>query len=147
MSLFCPYCGSGAKLVLGRAIYADRWPNLSDKAFWACERYPTCDAYVGCHPGTETPLGRLANKELRGWKLKAHNSFDPLWKAKLAKRQREQGPDPKIRARGTGYQWLAGQLGIPVEQCHIGLFDADTCRRVVTLCEPYARRLHSRRAA
>ncbi|WP_088258626.1 zinc-finger-containing protein [Fimbriiglobus ruber] len=31
----------------------------------ACERYPTCDAYVGCHPGTETPLGRLANKELR----------------------------------------------------------------------------------
>jgi hypothetical protein len=147
VTLVCPYCGSGTKLVLGKAIYADRWPNLADKPFWACDRYPTCDAYVGCHPGTETPLGRLANKELRQWKLKAHNAFDPLWQAKLARRRQEQGHYPKARARGSGYKWLAAQLGVPVDQCHIGMFDVDTCKRVVALCEPYTRRCKSHGAA
>jgi hypothetical protein len=137
----CPYCGSGVKRVLGKAIYGDRGPNLADLPFWACERYPTCDAYVGCHPGTETPLGRLANKELRKWKSAAHAAFDPLWKRKLEQRRAEQGQYPKARARGSGYKWLAEQLGIPPEDCHVGMFDVETCRRVVELCSPYSSRL------
>jgi hypothetical protein len=142
MTLQCPYCGNGTMLTSGKVIYADRWPHLAGKQFWACDRYPTCDAYVGCHPGTETPLGRLANKELRKWKLAAHAAFDPLWKRKLEKRRAERGAEyKKAYARGSAYKWLAEQLGVSREECHIGMFDVATCRRVVALCEPYTSRL------
>ncbi len=140
----CPYCASPVEKVLGFSIYGDRWPDLAYRPFWACARYPACDAYVGCHPGTENPLGRLADKELRRWKRRAHAAFDPLWQRKLEERRAERGPEyRKHYARGSGYRWLAEQLGIPFEDCHIGMFDVETCRRVVDLCEPYRKRLRS----
>jgi hypothetical protein len=101
-----------------------------------------CDAWVGVHKGTKNPLGKLANKELRQWKKRAHAVFDPLWQRKLAKRRAEQGPDyKKAWARGSGYKWLSEKLGIPQPLCHIGMFDVETCKRVVALCEPYTGRL------
>lgn len=113
----CPYCGNVAVLSNGaRPVYA-------------CK---PCDARVGCHPGSTKPLGQLANRELRGWRIKAHAAFDRLWVAKLA---REGGP--KGRARGAGYKWLAEQMGIGRDDCHIGLFDIDQCRRVVEICKPF----------
>ena len=69
----CPYCGSRARLVDSTAIYGRSYGMT-----WVCERYPSCGAYVGCHPGTTTPLGRLADKKLRAAKKAAHAAFDPL---------------------------------------------------------------------
>lgn len=57
----CPYCGKDSVLVNGHVIYPHR-PDLLEKKFYWCK---PCDAYVGCHPGTANPLGRLANAELR----------------------------------------------------------------------------------
>jgi hypothetical protein len=37
--------------------------------------------------------------------------------------------------RGEAYAWLAEKLGIPVQRCHIGEFDATRCREVVRICE------------
>lgn len=119
----CPYCSKPAQLVTGAVIYAHR-PDLHHLKFWQCR---PCDAYVGCHKAGNgygdgsRPLGRLANAELRAAKSRAHAAFDPMWK---------DGGMP----RGKAYAWLARQLGIPKEQCHIGEFDVDTCRRVVELC-------------
>jgi hypothetical protein len=93
-----------------------------------------CKAWVGVHKGTDKPLGRLANKELREWKIKAHAAFDPLWKAKMS-----QGHSKKS-ARNSGYAWLAEQMGIPREACHVGMFDVEQCKRVVEICSPYLRR-------
>ncbi|MFB5268120.1 zinc-finger-containing protein [Paenibacillus enshidis] len=39
-------------------------------------------AYVGVHDGTDIPLGRLANRELRELKKQCHALFDPVWKNK-----------------------------------------------------------------
>lgn len=101
-----------------------------------------CDAWVGVHKGTDQPLGRLANKELRQWKQKAHASFDPLWEAKLQRRRQERGPSyKKTWARGSGYAWLARQLGIQIKQCHIGMFDVEMCKRVIGVCQPFTERL------
>lgn len=122
----CPYCNAKAALVDGRELYPHR-PDLRDKLGYQCA---PCDAWVGCHPGTDRPLGRLANAELRKAKMAAHAAFDPLWKAK----QRRDGCS-KGRARGKGYAWLADQLGIPPSECHIGMMDVATCRRVVAICE------------
>lgn len=36
--------------------------------------------------------------------------------------------------RRAGYRWLAARLGIPEDQCHIGMFDVAMCRRVIEIC-------------
>jgi hypothetical protein len=71
----------------------------------------------------------LADAELRAAKSAAHAAFDPLWKSKAAR----EGIS-KSKARGKGYRWLAEQLGIDAKDCHIGMMDAPTCRRVVRVC-------------
>lgn len=113
----CDYCDRLAVRVTGRSVYPRR-PDLAHKAFWFCRE---CDAYVGCHPGTTMPLGRLANAELRRAKQQAHAAFDPIWKSKDKK-------------RGEAYEWLAGELGISKDNCHIGMFDVETCKRVIEIC-------------
>ncbi len=112
----CSYCGDDAKLVTGKEIYPHR-PDLYDKKFWQC--WP-CEAYVGCHPGTETSLGRLADKTLRFYKSQAHKAFDPMWK--------RHG-----MSRKQAYQWLADRLRIDVEDCHIGTFDVLMCNKVIEI--------------
>jgi len=114
----CPYCGERSELVDGTVIYPHR-PDLGSKNFYRCA---PCNAYVGCHPGTITPLGRLANAELRKAKMNAHAAFDPLWR---------QG----YMCRRQAYEWLAQELGIDSEDCHIGMFDVATCKQVVDVCQ------------
>lgn len=129
---FCPYCGQVAVLLISSAKL---YRGTDYGAAWACPSWPECDSYVGCHPGTTDPLGRLANKELRRAKSKAHATFDPLWK----------NSKPKKGARGRGYRWLAQQLGIEPADCHIGMFDVETCQRVVKLCQPYYDRIRRKK--
>lgn|SRR4030065_715298 len=122
--IICPYCWKPAALVTGDVVYPHR-PDLGEKNFYMC--YP-CSAYVGCHPGTTKPLGRLANAELRKAKQAAHSAFDPLWK-KSGKQKRK-----------AAYTWLASQLDIHVNDCHIGMFDVEMCRRVVEACRTQQQR-------
>jgi len=115
----CPYCGKPSQRVTGEIIYPHR-RDLWSKKFYQCA---PCRAYVGCHPKSDKPLGRLANAELRRAKMDAHRAFDPIWKN-------------KSKSRSEAYAWLARQLDIPGEECHIGMFDVDMCRRVVDICSP-----------
>ena len=127
----CDYCGDPAHLVGGAIIYPHR-PDLHGKKFWHCG---PCEAWVGCHPGTEIPLGRLADAELRLWKQKAHAAFDPIWKARLERKRAADKKYTPAMARGGRYAALADAMGIPRPHCHIGMMDVDTCRRVVEICE------------
>lgn len=117
----CPYCSNAAKLVTGQVIYPHR-PDLYDRKFYQCS---PCDAWVGVHIGTDKPLGRLANAELRKAKMAAHAVFDPTWKGKT----------PKGKARKAAYRELADQFGIR-GHIHIGEMDVDQCKRVVELYSP-----------
>ena len=96
-------------------------------------------AYVGCHRGTTTPLGTPAVKVVRLARSRAHKAFDPLWKAKQERAPKGQ----KRAARALGYQWLADQLGLAGDECHIGLFDEAQCKRVVEICTPYTKKLRT----
>lgn len=116
--VICDYCGNPARLVAGNEMYPHR-PDLYQIRAYKCT---PCDASVGCHPGTTKPLGRLADADLRREKMAAHAAFDPLWKSGKMK-------------RGMAYGWLAKKLNIEKEHCHIGMFDAEMCRRVVEICE------------
>lgn len=115
----CPYCKTPAKLVTGKVLF--RWrADLAALNFWRCD---PCDAHVGCHRnGTgKSPLGRMANPELRKAKQAAHAAFDPLWQSE------------RFSRRGA-YKWLSEQLGTLPERTHIGEFDVQTCERVVQVC-------------
>lgn len=92
---------------------------------WLCE----CGAYCGCHAGTDRALGRPAGPVTRKARSAAHAAFDPLW---LAKSKRDG--ISKTRARGAGYLWLAGELELDPEECHIGSMTAAYAHRVVALC-------------
>ena len=119
----CDYCGLATSLVTGLHLYPCR-TDLKDKLFWKCF---DCEAWVGCHPGTKKPLGRLANQELRKWKMLAHEAFDPRWNYPGAKTSRS-------RRRGKAYHWLRHQMGLEKANCHIGMFDVDQCKQVIAIC-------------
>jgi hypothetical protein len=114
----CPYCNANAELVDGSLIYPRR-PDLWGKKYWLCN---PCDAYVGVHRDSPkfAPLGRLADKELRGWKNKAHAAFDPLWKTGKYSRR-------------DAYALLQAKMEMTKDQAHIGKMDVDQCKRVVDL--------------
>lgn len=112
----CDYCHRDAVRVGAEKIYPHR-PDLLGKWFWECE---PCGAYVGCHPGTTNPLGRLANAELRRAKQSVHRILDPLWKSGKMKRK-------------AAYALLAERLNIAPQNCHVGMFDVDTCKAAVNV--------------
>ena len=117
--VFCPYCGKRAEFVDSAEVYHGRSYGM----IYLCR---PCDAYVGCHGNGkgDSPKGRLANAELRRWKIAAHNAFDPLWKF-----------GPFRGRRNAAYAWLAEQMGLPKEKTHIGMFDVAECQQVIQICK------------
>lgn len=124
--VYCPYCGKLAEFVDSAEVYHGRSYGM----IYLCR---PCDAYVGCHEygDGDVPKGRLANAELRRWKIAAHDAFDPLWKLGRFKRR-----------RNAAYAWLAEQMGLTKEETHIGMFDVAQCRQVIQICQS-ERSLHN----
>jgi hypothetical protein len=124
--LVCPYCSGNSELIDSKLIYGKSYANM-----YYCGK---CDAYVGVHQGTKISLGRLANKELRICKKKAHNVFDPMWRKKM-----ELENISKYEARTLGYKWLSKEMGIESKFCHIGMMNVEQCREVIKICSPFAK--------
>lgn len=116
----CNYCGAAAELKTGADVYPHR-PELAQKNIWVC--FP-CDARVGCHDGTERPMGVLANPELRMARREAHEKFDKVWK---------QGHV----TRTVAYQMLAKQMRMSAKRCHIGQFSVKQCRQVIFIVKSW----------
>jgi len=54
-----------------------------------------------------------------------HGAFDHIW------REGVRAGESKVAARTHAYIWLAANLGLPPERCHVAMFDAETCRRAL----------------
>lgn len=113
--MLCDYCQGNADFVSGTVIYP-HLPELAEKQFYYCK---PCQAWVGCHPGGSSPMGRLANKELRQAKMRAHEAFDAAWRGRISRRK--------------AYRWLAEHMGVDRRKAHIGMFDVEQCVRVIEL--------------
>lgn len=122
----CPYCNNPAELKSSLAVYGT---DYDGSMVWECS---PCDARVGAHTNSPThkPKGSLANEELRQWRIKAHAAFDPL-----CEQHQRATKKTKRASTQTGYYWLSQRLGIPVQSCHIGMFDIDACKRAVDVCK------------
>lgn len=114
--VYCPYCGNKAEYVDSVEIYGKSYGMV-----YLCR---PCDAYVGVHDGTDIPLGRLANWELRRWRNRAHAAFDPLWQRGRYRRR-----------RNDAYAWLAGKMGLTKEETHIAMFDVEQCKQVIQIMD------------
>lgn len=94
--------------------------------FWACPRFG-CEYLVGAHADGR-PLGSPADQRTRRARHRAHEVFDQLW-------TRGSIPGPTAaRRRRRAYRWLAKQLRLTPDTCHIGRFNEQLCRRVIELC-------------
>jgi len=120
----CPYCGASTKLIDSIRVYKTR----SYGKVYICF---SCDAWVGVHKGTTRALGRLANAELRLYKRMAHDALDPVWKAQV------KAGAPQYAARNQTYKWLSEQMGLDVKYTHIGMMNAEQCKKVIELCKKH----------
>lgn len=112
----CQYCDGKVVKSKSRVLY-----GKGNETIYLCT---TCNAYVGCYKGTEKPMGRVANTVLRLKRQETHQIFDAFWK--------KQG-----WTRSAAYRWLAGALGLPVGEAHIGMLEMDGCEKVIRLCRDY----------
>lgn len=122
--VYCDYCGRRAEFVDSKVIYGKSYGMV-----YLCR---PCDAYVGVHKGSDVPLGRLANAELRYWKKAAHAAFDPLWQYGRFKHH-----------RNAAYRWLSDQMQLPVEKTHIGMFDIDQCKAAIQIIRSQGENTHA----
>ena len=114
-SMKCPCCGSAVHLRSADGIYRE---NSGNTQLYVCSKYPECDAYVRVHPGTATPMGSLANPQLRALRTKTHRQFDRL---------HESG----LMTRKDAYGWLAHMLQSPLSQAHIGYLSEYYCNLII----------------
>lgn len=103
----CPYCGKEAAFISSKQFYGRGYgTNL-----YVCR---PCDARVGTHGKGKTPLGTMANVNLRALRKACHRHFDQLWKS-------------KSMSRSKAYVWLAEVMNLPKEKAHIAMFDEEQC--------------------
>lgn len=115
--MICAYCNEPTTFYKDSSIvYSKDYGPI-----WACLK---CRAWIGCHPGTNKPLGRVATKKLRALKIEAHKHFDRIFTYKIMKRSK-------------AYWWLSEQLQIPKRYTHIGMFGEETCKKVISLSKDF----------
>ncbi|HMN32143.1 MAG TPA: zinc-finger-containing protein [Chitinophagaceae bacterium] len=120
----CPYCNCETELVSSKEIYGP--DSTYGSNHYRCKKNP--DHYVGTYKNSTPPnksLGRLADKELREWKMKGHGEFDPLHKA----------PNPHFENSKSAYQWLSKEMNIEINYTHFGMFTIEQCQQAIALCQ------------
>ena len=115
----CPYCGAIAVIRPAAEIYQD---TKRKDLLYVCRNYPACKAYVGIYPGTQKPMGPLANGDLRNLRIRAHRKFDRLWQSGIMSRQ-------------DAYRWLADYFCLPLREAHIGMFAEYRCNELIKKCD------------
>lgn len=126
-----PYCHCGCRAELKNAQFV-YGPGHDYGNLWVCGNYPSCNSYVGCHKGTNNPLGTLADAELRELRKEAHALFDPLWKEKKIHKI-DPSFTPGINARKKAYGWLSDQMFIEQRNCHFSQMSKQQLRKAIRI--------------
>lgn len=122
----CRYCGGVIRLVPAEVVYrgsSDRL-GMKNEKIYQCQN---CNARVGCHKGTNRPLGNVANEVLRLKRIETHQVFDSFWKR-------------RGMSRTAAYKWLAEKMNLSAETAHIGGFEMDQCQQAIDFCRNEVRK-------
>jgi len=109
----CPECGE--PMVLRDSKFG---------LFYGCTAFPRCKASHGAHKKTGEPLGTPADGPTKKARIRAHDSFDQLWKG-------------KHMDRGEAYEWMQEAMGLSADEAHIGKFTIDQCDELEVLVDAY----------
>ena len=102
----CPYCHKSHIKLMTQIEF---WKKDFDGGkLYVCQN---CEARVGCHKGTDMPMGPLSDEECRQLRMEIHKIIDSKWSTK------EQ--------RQKVYEELAIKYGKPF---HIGWLDKNRAR-------------------
>ena len=113
-NLICADCG---KPMIFRNTLNTVHKSGEAKSWYQCKDFPSCRGALGAHPDG-TPLGTPANTETRRWRIEAHSYFDALIEVYRI---------PKKKA----YKWLALEMNMTKEECHIANFGIEQCKNVI----------------
>ena len=102
--IYCCLCETTKerRLTDGKEIYPHR-QDLHDLFFWKCD---DCGNYVGCHKGTQTPLGNIPTQALKKARREIHKILDPIWKNKQMTRRTVY----KELSKNLGYQYHTAEI-------------------------------------
>lgn len=67
------------------------------------------------------PRSASYDPRLAAMRIQAHNAFDPIWKS-------------CEMTRSEAYTWLAKELGINPNQCHMQRMSISRCAKVIDIC-------------
>ena len=115
----CPYCGGKVTFRSADGIYTE---NKFNTMLYVCSNYPRCDSYVRAIPGTDIPVGSMANPKLRRLRLDAHRALSDIVKT-------------GIMTDKESYEWLQRLLQLSKDDAHIGCLNEFTCKQVIAECE------------
>lgn len=121
------FCGSETEYKDSAELYHGRSYGMR----WICKRFPDCRGSVGAHPDGR-PLGTVPNPEDKVWRGRLHALIDPLWRNPSPTDDRRK----KYR-RGSVYRWLSIITNLPIDEVHVGMWDAEMCQKVLKLIEQY----------
>lgn len=125
--IYCCKCEKERECELcdGSVIYPHR-PELATKWFYRC---PECHQWIGCHPGTKTPLGTIPTQEMKKARMIIHGLIDPLWRKGIV-------------PRGKIYKMLSKELGT---EYHTGWTKSlHECRKVYRAATKVIRKIKGR---
>lgn len=112
----CDACGSPRVHLQSRKLLglrtSGKWHLI-----WHCL---DCLALVGCHEGTDIPLGLMADVATRDARFRAHNALDPLWRGRSRRMTRDEA-----------YRWMANVLDIDYDRAHISMLTEAQCEIVI----------------
>ena len=120
----CNICGGNVIYTENDKIYGRRYG--SGYCYFCTE----CGAYVGTHrPRPRQALGLLSNERMKKGKIACHEIFDRLW---------HNGVERKRL-----YAKLAGEMNIPVKECHFGYVDMEQLTQAYKILKSWEKRNES----
>ena len=111
----CDHCGCSSVSLLKNEVKTKKGTYLNS---WKCNR---CHSRVSCHPGTNIPMGHMTDTRGRMMRKFLHNIFDELWQK-------------QYMSRDEAYEWLAIELLIKRENCHISRLTKEQLQIAINIC-------------
>lgn len=123
----CPTCQTPMILRKGIYNYFYGCPKYVEKINQGENEFGIVTYKPGCGDSIPAevngaPYSLEKREAVRNARDRAHKVFDLLWKG---------GDVNRLMTRREAYKWLRKQLRIDREQCHIGLFDVDSCEATI----------------
>ena len=95
-----------------------KWSPRLERWFYGCEHWSRCNGTLPAN-NDGSPRGEPRTKELQGWRNRAHETFDPIWKN-------------GHMSRGQAYAWLKQKLAWD-HAPHMGSMTIEQCQRVIEI--------------